>query len=139
MQSMRAARAAARKILGPRLTALTKQPFRRMFATEYRSHLRLRRGLEIGGPSTMFAGNGELPIYDVLGSLYNCLCGRSTIWTGGVREGNTFLYDPAKQPGVQIICEATDLQPIKDSSCECVLACHCLEHIANPLRALAEQ
>jgi SAM-dependent methyltransferase len=27
---------------------------------------------------------------------------------------------------------------VKDASYECVLACHCLEHVANPLRALGE-
>jgi len=62
----------------------------------------------------------------------------NTIWAGEVREGNTFVYHLEKQAGAQIICEATNLQPIRDSSYDCVLACHCLEHIANPLRALAE-
>src|SRR5271154_2144391 len=86
----------------------------------------------------MLGANGELPVYDVLGSLDNCLYGRNTIWTGEVLEGNTFLYQPERRPGVQIICDATNLHSVKDSSYECVLACHCLEHIANPLRALAE-
>jgi SAM-dependent methyltransferase len=133
-----AAHALARNLLGPRLIALAKQPFRRMFATDYRSHLRLKHALEIGGPSAMLASDGGFPVYDVLGSLDNCLYGKSTIWTGEVREGNTYFYDPKKQPGAQIICDATDLQPVKDSSYECILACHCLEHIANPLRALTE-
>jgi SAM-dependent methyltransferase len=105
---------------------------------DYRYRLRLRRGLEIGGPSATLSDTGQIPIYDVLGSLDNCLYSRSTIWTGELQEGNSFVYHPGKQPGTQIICEATDLQPIKDSSYDCVLACHCLEHIANPLRALAE-
>jgi SAM-dependent methyltransferase len=138
MRIVKAARLAARNVLGPRLITLVKQPFRRMFAADYRSRLRLKRALEIGGPSTMLASDGGFPVYDVLGSLDNCLYGKSTIWTGEVREGNTYFYDPRKQPGVQIICDATDLQPIKESSYECILACHCLEHIANPLRALAE-
>jgi hypothetical protein len=81
---------------------------------------------------------GPIPIYDVLGSLDNCLYSGSTIWTGEVREGNTFLYHSGKEPGAQIICDARDLYPIKDASYDSVLACHCLEHIANPLRALAE-
>jgi SAM-dependent methyltransferase len=138
MQIVKAARVAVRNMLGPRVIALAKLPFRRKFAADYRSYLRSKRGLEIGGPSTMLVGNGQVPIYDVLGSLDNCLYSRSTIWAGEVREGNSFLYHPGKEPGIQFICDATDLQPIKDSSYECVLACHCLEHIANPLRALAE-
>jgi SAM-dependent methyltransferase len=86
----------------------------------------------------MLADTGPVPIYDVLESLDNCLFSRRTIWTGEVREGNTFFYHPGKQPGAQIVCDATDMRPIKNSSYECVLACHCLEHVANPLRALAE-
>jgi len=86
----------------------------------------------------MLADAGPIPIYGVLGSLDNCLYSGSTIWTGEVREGNTFLYHSGKEPGAQIICDATDLHPIKDASYESVLACHCLEHIANPLRALVE-
>jgi SAM-dependent methyltransferase len=140
MRIVKRARVVARSILGPRLTVLVRQEFRRKlsFAAHYRSHLRGKRGLEIGGPSPMMAYAGEVPIYDVLESLDNCLYSGNTIWTGEVREGNTFLYDPGKEPGAQIICDATELQPIRDSSYECVLACHCLEHVANPFRALAE-
>jgi SAM-dependent methyltransferase len=86
----------------------------------------------------MLVDTGQVPVYDVLRSLDNCLYSGSTIWTGEVREGNTFSYHPGKEPGAQIICDATDLQPVTDSSYECVLACHCLEHIANPLRAIGE-
>lgn len=137
---MRAIRAVARSILGPRLTTRIHLKFLRTFGfvADYRSRLRLRRGLEIGGPSATLSDAGQIPIYDVLGSLDNCLYSGSTIWTGKVQEGNSFVYHPGKQPGTQIICDATDLQPIKDSHYDCVLACHCLEHIANPLRALAE-
>jgi SAM-dependent methyltransferase len=140
MQIAKTARIVARNILGPRLTVLVRQEFRRKlsFAADYRSLLRAKRGLEIGGPSPMMAYAGEVPIYDVLESLDNCLYSGNTIWTGEVREGNTFLYHPGKEPGTQIISDATDLQPIGDSSYECVLACHCLEHVANPFRALAE-
>jgi hypothetical protein len=140
MQIVKATRAAARRILGPRLIALVRRPFRPKLRSvaEYRSALQSKRGLEIGGPSPMLADAGPIPIYGVLGSLDNCLYSGSTIWTGEVKEGNTFLYHSGKKPGAQIICDATDLHPIKDASYESVLASHCLEHIANPLRALAE-
>jgi SAM-dependent methyltransferase len=140
MQIREATRAVARSILGRRLTTRLRWEIRRTlgFVADYRSRLRSRRGLEIGGPSAMLAGDGGIPIYDVLKSLDNCLYAGSTIWTGEVREGSTFSYDPSKEPGTQIICDSTDLHPIEDSSYDCVLACHCLEHIANPLRALAE-
>jgi len=140
MQIINATRVVARSILGWHLTARIRCEVRRTlgFVADYRSRLRLKRGLEIGGPSAMLAGDGGIPIYDVLGSLDNCLYSGSTIWTGDVREGNTFFYDSGKEPGAQIICEASDLHPIESSSYDCVVACHCLEHIANPLRALAE-
>src|SRR6266568_1084166 len=140
LQIKRAVRVAALHTLGPRLTALVRRPSHAKLdpVDEYRSHLRLRRGLEIGGPSELMKDEGPMPIYGILGSLDNCSYSGSTIWTGEVREGDGFLYHRAKQAGRQIISDATDLRTIPDSSYECVLACHCLEHIANPLRALAE-
>jgi SAM-dependent methyltransferase len=140
MRIVKAARSVAKSILGPGLTALVRRPFipKLRSLAAYRSELRSKRGLEIGGPSPLLAYNGPVPVYDVLESLDNCLYSGKTIWEGEVREGNTFLYHPGKRPGTQIISEATDLQSVADSSYQCVLACHCLEHIANPLRALGE-
>jgi SAM-dependent methyltransferase len=103
---------------------------------QYRSELAGKRGLEIGGPSTNFGTLGFVPIYDILESLDNCLYSSRTIWNGEV--GGVFSYHPKKKPGVQFFCEATNVHPIPKSSYECVLASHCLEHIANPLRALQE-
>jgi SAM-dependent methyltransferase len=140
MQIMNATRVVVRRILGSRLTDIVRRPFRPRLRTiaDYRSALRSRRGLEIGGPSPMLASAGEVPVYDVLGSLDNCLYSGSTIWTGAVTEGATFVYDSGKRPGAQIICDGTNLKLVSDFSYGCVLACHCLEHVANPLRALEE-
>ena len=140
MEIREATRNVARTLLGPRFASRVQQEFRRTlgFVADYRSRLRLREALEIGGPSETFSDAGQLPIYDALRSLDNCLYSGNTIWARTVREGNTFVYHPEKPAGRQIICEATNLQPIRDSSYDCVLACHSLEHIANPLRALAE-
>ena len=55
-----------------------------------------------------------------------------------MQKGRSFLYHPLKPNGNQIICEATQLRSITDSAYEFVLASHCLEHVANPLRALVE-
>jgi SAM-dependent methyltransferase len=140
LQIVKKAKVVARHILGPRLAEMVRRLFRPSLHSvgDYRSALQSKRGLEIGGPSSMLAAAGQVPVYDVLQSLDNVLYSGTTIWAGEVREGNNFLYHPGKQPGSQIICDATDLQPIEESSYECVLACHCLEHIANPLLALAE-
>lgn len=139
MQVSKTMRRAAKAVLGPRSTALVRRLRANLsLASSYRAHLRWMRGLEIGGPSEFLADAGPLPLYDVLAALDNCLYATETIWTGAVREGNSFHYHPAKEPGTQIIAEATDLRSIRDSLYECVIACHCLEHIADPLRALAE-
>ena len=130
----------ARGLLGPRFVTHAVWEYRKKlgFVSQYRRLLHSKYGLEIGGPSHMLARDGPLPIYDVLAGLDNCLYSGSTIWTGEVQAGNTFSYDRAKEAGKQIICDSTDLHPIKDSAYDCVLACHCVEHIANPLRALGE-
>jgi hypothetical protein len=140
MQIVKTAKAVARNILGPGLTELARRPLRPRLRSlaAYRSALRSKQGLEIGGPSAVLAEGGDIAIYDVLESLDNCLYAENTIWEGEVREGNTFLYHPGKPPGTQIISEATDLESVEEHRYQCVLACHCLEHIANPLRALKE-
>ncbi|MGA3107431.1 MAG: methyltransferase domain-containing protein [Terriglobales bacterium] len=104
----------------------------------YRSYLTDKRGLEIGGPSGILGDEGPLPVYSVLASLDNCLYSSRTIWAGEVKDGSTFKYHPLKSAGEQFICEATDLEPVANSSYDCVLASHCLEHVANPFRALTE-
>jgi len=81
---------------------------------------------------------GLLPIYAILKGVDNCLFSARTIWTGEVQIGCTFQYHSKKDPGTQHICEATFLKSVPDSSYEVVLASHCLEHIANPIRALQE-
>ncbi len=104
----------------------------------FRSELARKRGLELGGPSGILGDQGPLPVYDVLESLDNCLYSSRTIWTGEVGGGASFIYHPKKKPGTQFLCDATQLDPISNSSYDCVIASHCLEHVANPLRALQE-
>jgi SAM-dependent methyltransferase len=132
-------RQAGGNLLGPHVKRHLRRLLRRNPAAQlYRSAFTGRRGLEIGGPSQIFGDDGALPIYEVLSSLDNCLYSSRTIWSGEVREGRSFQFHPAKPAGKQIICEATDLKPVENSAYECVLASHCLEHVANPLRALNE-
>jgi SAM-dependent methyltransferase len=105
---------------------------------EYRNLLSGKKALEIGGPSGLFSDSGCLPIYSVFASADNCLFSDRTIWTGEVADGRTFRYHPAKSPGLQLFFDGTDLQQIPNSNYQVILASHCLEHIANPLRALYE-
>ena len=140
VQLKKAIREISRRFVGERLTSRVGLEIRRRlrFVAHYRSKLRSKRGLEIGGPSALLARTGDFPIYDVLESLDNCVYSGNTIWTGKLSAGNTFVYDPGKRPGIQFICDATDLGEIRSSQYDCILACHCLEHVANPLRALLE-
>lgn len=104
----------------------------------YQSALLGKTALEIGGPSEIFGGAGALPLYRSLESVDNCLYSARTIWTGELKNGQKYIYHPQKSPGIQFIADAVNLDPIPDGKYECVLASHCLEHVANPLQALAE-
>jgi SAM-dependent methyltransferase len=55
-----------------------------------------------------------------------------------VPEGSSYVYDPDRPPGTHFVREATDLAGVADGSYEVILSSHTLEHVANPLRALAE-
>jgi SAM-dependent methyltransferase len=119
-------------------------------AWQNRTHLRLRayefcrplverrRGMEIGGPSAIFARTGALPLYPLFDQLDNCDFAGDTIWHGAAADGAEFTYDEERPPGRRFIRDATSLDGIEDASYDVVLASHTLEHIANPLLALSE-
>src|SRR5208337_3488709 len=139
MQSPTRVRSVARKLLGPWAMRYVRQCLGKTVPELglYRSLLAGKHGLEIGGPSWMLGDDGPLPIYRVIGSLDNCQYSVRAV-TGPAQERSKFGYHPLKRPGYQIVCEGSDLAPIEDAAYECVLASHCLEHMANPLRALGE-
>jgi SAM-dependent methyltransferase len=103
-----------------------------------RSLLEEARGLEIGGPSAIFARDGILPLYPLLGRLDNCDFAKETLWHGVAAEGSPYRYDLDREPGRLFVRDATALDGIADGSYDVVLSSHLLEHLANPLRALAE-
>jgi len=131
-----------RELLGPEFVRRFRQCFPRRIKDlrAVQELFRGRRGLEIGGPSyPLFGDKGLVPVYRVLGNLDNCLFSAETIFAGKVDEGaSKYSYHPLKPLGRQLICDATELSAVDDASYECVLASHCLEHIANPFRALHE-
>jgi SAM-dependent methyltransferase len=100
--------------------------------------LRSNVGLEVGGPSGIFDADGLLPAYALADRIDNCNFGGRTTWEGEISEGFTFCFNKRKAPGFQYIAEASDLGRIPSASYDFVLSSHCLEHIANPLKALAE-
>src|SRR5260370_14107209 len=127
-----------RSVIPPSIMQITRRPLRKAVSDfrAYRSPLFGKRALEIGGPTVYFDDRGVLPVYAILKSVDNCLFSTETIWTGTVPK--TFKYHPKKNEARQFICDGTDLKDIPSSDYECLLSSHCLEHIANPLRALAE-
>jgi len=94
--------------------------------------------LEVGGPSRVFSANHLLPVYPVAASVDNVNFTANTAWEAGLRDGGPFLFHPSKAPGVQFLREATSLHGLGDHSYDFILSSHCLEHVANPLAALAE-
>jgi SAM-dependent methyltransferase len=100
--------------------------------------VRGRVGLEIGGPSPLFARDGGVPVYPFARRLDNCNFSRLTVWEGPVTEGETFQFHEERGSGWQFVCEATDLREIATQTYDFVVSSHTLEHVANPLRALEE-
>jgi SAM-dependent methyltransferase len=79
-----------------------------------------------------------LPIYRVAGRIDNCNFGHATMWEGAIEEGETFRFNAAAPPGRQYVAEAADLGRIASERYDILLSSHALEHVANPLKALAE-
>jgi SAM-dependent methyltransferase len=83
-------------------------------------------GLEIGGPSSYFKN------YYPNIELDNVTFARKTIWG---EFGEDYIID-GRIMGKQFICEATDLKV--ERKYDFLLSSNCIEHIANPLKAVKE-
>jgi SAM-dependent methyltransferase len=95
-----------------------------------------RKGIEIGGPSAEFSSG--LPVYPVVESLDGVNFGGQTIWEGQVKAGkDLYNYGEVKR-GTQFIAEATNLEGVPSAAYDFVISSNCLEHVANPLKALVE-
>jgi len=97
-----------------------------------------RRGLEIGGPSDVFARRGLFPIYPVVASVDNVNFSATTVWGGTIAEGRTYSFQPDRARGHQFVLEATELAGIPSLSYDFLVSSHAIEHIANPLKAMRE-
>jgi SAM-dependent methyltransferase len=110
-------------------------PFRLSIRQKYRSFVENRRGIEIGGPSALF--KTVLPLYQFVGELDGVNFSTDTVWEGSIEAGNNFNYY-YKKSGRQFISEASDLSEIPTAGYDFLLSSNCLEHVANPIKALTE-
>lgn len=119
-------------------TALSRMKRERISNFAYIEQLFISKsGLEVGGPSGVFRDSGFLPIYKIVKELDGCNFSNTTIWEGKIESGMSYKYYKNKS-GVQYISEATDLSLLPNSKYEFVVSSNCLEHVANPLKALKE-
>ena len=95
-----------------------------------------KQGVEIGGPSKIF--NDIIKVYGVADRIDGCNFNSSTIWEGNIRDGGDFKYAGQKL-GTQLINDATDLKSIANDAYDFLLSSHCLEHVANPIKAFGSE
>ncbi|HMG86795.1 MAG TPA: methyltransferase domain-containing protein [Terracidiphilus sp.] len=101
----------------------------------YLSYVKGKRGIEIGGPSSQF--RTTLPLYPYVSDLDGVNVFQHTLWEGRILAGRTYNYF-CNRKGIQYISDTTDLSALPPASYDFLLSSNCLEHIANPLKALLE-
>jgi SAM-dependent methyltransferase len=102
---------------------------------EFTHALRGARGLEIGGPSAVFTAAGLLPVYPLLEEIDGVQWATETAWHD---LDATLGYCPdGLRRGELHVLDGVDLVGLADGSYDVVMSSHVLEHIANPLKALA--
>jgi len=89
--------------------------------------------LEPGGPSALFGAGGAVPVYPKLAALDTLDYAERTLWSDAPQTREPTLT-PVRR---RLIGEAGQLD-VPDDTYDAVLSSHVLEHLANPLGALAE-
>lgn len=97
--------------------------------------LKNKTGLEVGGPSAFFGLKSYFPVYVFAKEIDGVNFSTETIWEGKIKEGKNYNYRQKKN-GYQYICEASELNNVKQDSYDFILSCHSLEHVANPIKAI---
>ncbi|MFV8315922.1 class I SAM-dependent methyltransferase [Mycobacterium sp. 23] len=117
------------------LLILKYQRWRLPFRREYQAAVEGKYGIEIGGPSGVFST--VLPLYEFVGGLDGVNFATDTVWEGRIQEGDNYNYF-GNRTGHQYISDATDLSQITSTRYDFLLSSNCLEHVANPVKALLE-
>lgn len=102
----------------------------------YKAYVNLakdRNGLEVGGPSNIF--RYDIPIYKNCASLEFVNFSSNTVWEGKLSTLTSYCNF---KKGKQHISEASELDIFSDQQFDFVLSSNCLEHLANPIKALKE-
>ena len=100
--------------------------------------LRGASALEIGGPSALFRTGGLVPVYPLLAALDGVQAEQAhVLWHGDLSEGSYETDEPGLG-GRLWLGEGGELDFIESGSYDAVLTSHVLEHLANPIGALAE-
>lgn len=102
-----------------------------------RRHVTGGHGLEIGGPSRIFSGAGQIPLYDVAAKTDGLNFSSETVWASELGEDQPFVFGK-KLLGRQFVREASHFPDIDTGAFDFVLSSHVIEHLANPLRGLHE-
>ncbi len=92
-----------------------------------------RHGLEIGGPSPIFARDGKIPVYPNAANIDNVVFAHRTVWHD---TEDKFNFDNDRPPGKQLILEGGTLPGLKSGHYQFIMSSHMLEHLANPIGAL---
>jgi len=90
-----------------------------------------KRGVEIGGPSHCTA----TVIYQNADTIDNVIFSRETTWS--THSNDDYLYYYYKK-GRVIINDAVNITNVQNEVYDFCFSSHCLEHIANPLKAISE-
>jgi SAM-dependent methyltransferase len=118
-----------------RLRVLASGDTRRRLPDQFWKPFAGARALELGGPSDCFAAGSLIALYPLLGSIDGVQPMERSTWheldasAGNVIEGT--------RRGELFVGEEPDLGALPDGAYDLVLCSHVIEHIANPLRALA--
>lgn len=104
-------------------------------AVDYVQTLKGQRGIEIGGPSLAF--EVFIPLYPDIAGLDCVNFSEHTTWEGHISASQPFRYHKGRV-GKQWICEASILSALDSERYDFVISSNCLEHVANPIKALKE-
>lgn len=110
--------------------------YRRPLPAAFSEPLRGAKGLEIGGPSAVFGAAGLLAVYPLLRSLDGVQPSAQTHWHD-LDAAAGYVVDGRRRGELHIAADV-ELAFAPDGVYDLVLCSHVLEHIANPLRALAQ-